>query len=79
MDYTFKIRKLFLQQFALLALMATATSADKRPSYHQPEPSYHPTERTYAYSAPSPSYHSEEKEVGYYIGKIGHYLTVDTS
>merc|ERR1719452_467081 len=35
-------------KFALLALLATAASADKRPSHHQPEPRYHPTKHTYS-------------------------------
>lgn len=46
-----------LQQFALLALLATAASADRRPqqSYQQPEQRYQQPSR--------PSYHSEEKQV----------------
>ena len=53
-----KIQKIVLQQIALLAVLATVASADKRPQgYQLREPIYR--------SEPSSNYHSAEKQVNF--------------
>merc|ERR1719154_214277 len=45
--------------------LATAASADKRPSHHQPEPRYHPTEPTYTPRPTEPTYTPHTTEPTY--------------